>query len=772
MALRLVVCVRWRPPPTTDSVAEPGPAGTWSEVVRTLAERATALGGRIVGWQDGALSVDFALDGLQDAVDFLVEEPSGSNLSRGLAHGELEACVESHRIALCTGEVLRRASVLAEYARPGEALVTPDLVAATGGELLTTGPPKQREGREPIEALTLDLVHPLRSLLVEAVARIEEPAWRGAATAPADLVPEPGHVTLVRGAAGAGGTRCLEEIRRGHGEGLWVRPGRAGWPHDALAQALGIRGAARAEELEALLLERAPDLVLVDDADEVDADSLELLGNLGSQGRFGLVLRVAQTEDTAHGVPSEGLSWILQQGPPLVVHDLEPLSGAEAAALAQDATGGDLEAGELGAIEATGTQAPLQVMERLTTALDRGDWVWLERGVRRRFVVEPLDTSAEHSLATRLQLLAPRVRLVLEAAVVLGGEVRARDVTQLLDAALAGSLAAGVELPEGPLVADEVERRLAELVARRWLREAPCRLASATARRVVLTHMPFERLRALHAGAARLGIQGGGAGRAAAAMHSARIGRLAQARDLAKSAAPLVHELGCARSADVLLQLAREGDLRDVRGRRLLFFAGAESVSDSAEWTTVSSKSPLPPPLAPSLDGAAAPGQGPSQTPPASLDTERAEPTPTESDSWFPVHIAAALARRDPAPLQQLARQARGRQLPLFAERLEALARLVQGDTGDALGRLRRARERVNDAHPSERCRAELVLAIGLAAAGRAQEALLGALQALARAREARDEKGERACARFLAQLARGFGDEEEAAQWESLCAP
>ena len=80
-----------------------------------------------------------------------------------------------------------------------------------------------------------------------------------------------------------------------------MRPGRAGWPHDALAQALGIRGAARAEELEALLLERAPDLVLVDDADEVDADSLELLGNLGSQGRFGLVLRVAQTEDTEHG---------------------------------------------------------------------------------------------------------------------------------------------------------------------------------------------------------------------------------------------------------------------------------------------------------------------------------------------------------------------------------------------------------------------------------------------------------------------------------------
>lgn len=769
MALRLVVCVRWRPPPTADSVVELGPVGTWSEVVRTLAERATALGGRIVGWQDGTLSVDFALDGLQDAVDFLVEEPSGSNLSRGLAHGELEACVESHRIALCTGEVLRRASVLTEYARPGEALVTPDLVAATGGELLTTGPPKQREGREPIEALTLDLVHPLRSLLVEAVARLEEPPWRGGAkTGAEDLVPEPGQITLVRGSAGAGGTRCLEEIERGHEGRLWVRPGRAGWPHDALAQALGVRGVRSVEELEALLLERAPTLVLVDDADEVDADSLELLGRVGAQGRFGVVLRVLQAEDTDHGAANQGLSWLLLQGPPVAVHELEPLSGAGAAALAQEATGGNLAAEELATIEAAGSQEPLRVMERLTCALDRGDWVWLERGVRRRFAVEPVATSAEHSLAMRLELLAPRVRLVLEAAVVLGGEVRADDVTQLLDAALAGSLAAGVELSEGPLVTDEVVLRLSELVARRWLRQAPCRVASATARRVIHARMSSERLRALHAGAARLGIQEGGAGRAAAAMHSARIGRLAQARDLAKSAAPLVHELGCVRTAEVLLQLAREGDQRGARGRRLLSFVEAESVSESAEWTTVSSKSPLPPPL----DGAASASwaHDPSQGAPTSPDDESTEATPTDSDSWFPVHIAAALAKRDPAPLQQLARQARGRRQLLFAERLEALARLVQGDTGDALGRLRRARERVSDGHPSERCRAELVLAIGLAAAGRAQEALLGGLLALARAREAQDEKGERACARFLAQLARGLGDEEEAAQWESLC--
>jgi hypothetical protein len=44
---------------------------------------------------------------------------------------------------------------------------------------------------------------------------------------------------------------------------------------------------------------------------------------------------------------------------------------------------------------------------------------------------------------------------------------------------------------------------------------------------------------------------------------------------------------------------------------------------------------------------------------------------------------------------------------------------------------------------------------------------LLEALDALARAREASDPRGEQACSRFLAQLSRGAGDEQAAQQWE-----
>lgn len=793
MALRLVVCVRWRPPAAAGSVAAAAPEGTWSEVLRTLAERATALGGRIVGWQDGTLSVDFALDGLQDAVDFLVEEPSGSSLSRGLAHGELEACVESHRIALCTGEVLHLASALAEYARPGEALVTPELVAATGGELLTTGPPGQREGREPMAALSLDLVHPLRSLLVEAVGRITEPPWKdfpGLPAGPGELVPGPGEIALVRGAPGAGGTRFLEAMQAGREGALWLRPGRSGRPCDALAQALQAEGAHDVGELEALLRQAAPDLVVIDDADDVDADSLEIVGRARANGTFGLVLRLLPA-DAERGALHEGLGQLLPQGLPCAEYDLEPFGGADAAWLARAATGDALGAEEAAAIEAAGARGPLEVMEWVTYALDRGDWVWSERGVQGRSAAKLEVPSLDVALAARLDLLPPRVRLVLEGAAVLGGTLEGVELAQLFEAAASGSLAAGLELAERPLVADEVLGHLTELVARRWLRGAPFRVATATARRVILGHIGPERLRALHAGAARLGVQEGAWGRAAAAVHSAHIGRLAQARDLAKSAAPLVRESGSPRTADALAHLARDGELRDMRERRLFPVAAADAASDIvSEWPAGASRSPLPPPIEPSTAAAhadaghgtapgGAVGRSPFRSSRAPAGARENGPAvlgdtslPSESDSLFPLHVAEALARRDPAPLLQMAQQVRARHQPLFAARLEALADLVQGDTGDALGRLRRARDDAREAPASEQCRAELALAIALAAAGRAQEALLGALQALARAREGEDARGERACARFLAQLARGFGDEAEAAQWEQLVAP
>ncbi len=161
-ALRLVVCVRFRPAALLPEETLEQP---WSVLVRPLAERATALGGRIVGWQPGSISVDFAVDGLQDAVDFLLDEPLSPELSCGLTHGELTTLTGGSRMALCTGDALADAAQLADFARPGEVLVSPTLVEASAGELRTAGAPKSaRAGREAVPALILDLVHPLRSL--------------------------------------------------------------------------------------------------------------------------------------------------------------------------------------------------------------------------------------------------------------------------------------------------------------------------------------------------------------------------------------------------------------------------------------------------------------------------------------------------------------------------------------------------------------------------------------------------------------------------------
>ncbi len=85
-----------------------------------------------------------------------------------------------------------------------------------------------------------------------------------------------------------------------------------------------------------------------------------------------------------------------------------------------------------------------------------------------------------------------------------------------------------------------------------------------------------------------------------------------------------------------------------------------------------------------------------------------------------------------------------------FAERMEAMARLSRGQVGDALRVLRKAREQAEE---GTRAQASLALGVALTAAGRAEEALLEGLDALARAREKHDGKGASACLAFLAKL-------------------
>ncbi len=108
--------------------------------------------------------------------------------------------------------------------------------------------------------------------------------------------------------------------------------------------------------------------------------------------------------------------------------------------------------------------------------------------------------------------------------------------------------------------------------------------------------------------------------------------------------------------------------------------------------------------------------------------------------------------------------RARGASSALIT-RLSGLAALGRGATVDALRTLRAAAEKAGE--PAQKTRACLALAVALGAAGRNDEALLAALRALAAARAAADRHGERACARYLAQLSAAAGFTDASLLWD-----
>jgi hypothetical protein len=104
-----------------------------------------------------------------------------------------------------------------------------------------------------------------------------------------------------------------------------------------------------------------------------------------------------------------------------------------------------------------------------------------------------------------------------------------------------------------------------------------------------------------------------------------------------------------------------------------------------------------------------------------------------------------------------------------LVERMSGFVALRRGATADALRRLRSATEAVTE--PAQRARARLAYGVALASAGRTESALLEALEALARAREAADSHGEHACALFLARLSAAAGHADAASAWAMIAA-
>jgi len=414
-------------------------------------------------------------------------------------------------------------------------------------------------------------------------------------------------------------------------------------------------------------------VVLIDDAEEVDDPSLDIVAKAALVGET--PIRVVMRLDAGSSLPPSFESF--PPGPQILLPALEPAHAQELAAaiapvlLAPDVAARWAERGRhvpLGIVEAvalgvaTGAFAADAPAPPLTpdrdTGLDASEWI------RRRY-----------------DLLSDEGKGVLRVMAVLGFDVQNALLHELLE--ICGQGPAG--------------RALEVLAAEGWLeqRAGSCIFASRTHRDVVLEDVVDDEEQRLHDAASILVEKRGGKLAAAeAARHAALAGNHARSVELALAAAEVSRVLGLDGACEALLA-----------------FVGANPHGFAAL------------------------------------------PTPTtvfRLESW--IEALRASGEHDGA-----------------ASRLGAIALLAKGETGAALAALREGVAHAAGSTAAARSRASLAYGIGLAVAGQQGEALFAALEALARARESGESRGERACARFLTRLTAGSGHAASADAWQKV---
>src|SRR6185503_19957875 len=195
-----------------------------------------------------------------------------------------------------------------------------ELPAVRAGDLLTDGARIASFGNGRIRGLRLDLRYPWRAPLAEALAPLVDDPPRVGGDQPGLVPLQSGAIALVHAERGAGGTRALCDVRAAHARGraLWIAPHPTAEPLGALRRAFARRAADEAPpelsgEHEALLESlRAGEgldtessaalisawlgptgLVLIDDAAQVDADTLEAVADACKRLAIRAILRLS-----------------------------------------------------------------------------------------------------------------------------------------------------------------------------------------------------------------------------------------------------------------------------------------------------------------------------------------------------------------------------------------------------------------------------------------------------------------------------------------------
>ena len=788
-----------------------GPGRSFLERARALEARTAAHGAVLVAW--GADRVGFAFEESRLAAVLALVTSPGADVEGeelpwcvGVAQGDLKLLAEDgSRGTLAWGAPLVAAAVLAGAAQPGDVLCAQTMRAIRDNELLTAGTRIGRDGERRVRGVRLDRQHPWRRQAVEQLARMRVAPLVGVPPPPAAIAA--GSLLVLRADPGTGGTRYLTELAARAAAGqraLVVSPSGSSFePLGALRRAFarsitreispmlldsadslealvggdGVTLAVAARLITAFLWPRSEGqgsgLLLLDDAKNIDPATLEAcaVAAQASGSAFGIVARL----DATGGLPS-----VLARLPRAPEIEIEPLSRDAAESLAGGCTNDALDAVARRRWARLAANVPLGVVESVAYGIVSGDLRWDDdratprsrasgrgkvRGVADWILLRARDENA--ACCAVLCLIA-----------LLGGEAKVTRLARVLERAAQKI---------------DVDAVLEELIRGRWLidtQEDWVGLPSRTHRDALAVLLEEDARRPLHEAAADvLEEEEGAFGRVEAAWQAAQAGDGTRAGRIMLSAARATTHAQLEASTTQLIAFARRAD-PDGEEAALEVLANAIARSPSA----------IPPRVAPSIapaslkpfDLAAVHDSEPPTL--ARLDLapmaalagglvtpeiapETAPESAPESQEVSSVASGAqgatiatrlgelakdALLSADNAALERWVDGLRASgESPMFTERLRALSRLGRGDIGDALRVLRRTRSALDPDDHKQRCQTSLALGVALSVAGRPQEALLEGMDALARARHARDERGARACLAFLAKLFTSVGRPE-----------
>ncbi|MBK7581552.1 MAG: hypothetical protein IPI67_15245 [Myxococcales bacterium] len=737
---RIVACFRWRGAASlAERVAE------YASAAEAVFTRAEDLGAQLVAWHAASFAVAFPKDGVERLVELITADDSAAlGFSVGIAEGPLSEVGGTGRMTYAWGQCLVMAWALARVARSGEVLLDPAVSAVQDERLLVRGSRIGLLGEARVRGVRLDLRHPFQPARGFPTIALVRTPFLGREP----VAPPPGTLGLVTGRRGSGGTRWLEELaaRERERRTLWLRP-RLGEPLGSLRRAL-----ARAEEAQAeldpelgaslgsvlagegldldtashllsalLRREDSTGLILIDDVEQIDFDSLEAVVHASKSGAFAVVARAVD----GLALP-EALAFL----PTAFEVELTPFPRETAEELARELSSGRLRGSEATAWAKRGGGLALGVVAALADALESGELVLREDATTTRSV-KAESFAPQQLISRRVRRWDAGVRSVLGALAVLGGDSDEEEIAALLGM-----------LKQAP----PAEETLHGLEAGDLLRRDGRRLTlpSATLRFVLNDALAeAERARLHRAAAAVLAGADLPMCSVAASVHSMLGGDVDRALPLARRSAGALRAGGLEDTARALEAFSETGDPALVHRRGL--FGGAKSERAGLQ------RSDVPPPLS---------------MQPAPI-TDRPSRAPPPSGEEAGKRFVQALRLGDHAAMEVLASELRddGAQ-HVVADRLEGMACLARGQLTDALRRLRQAKDGARKLEPRAQSRAALALGVALASAGRGTEALLEGLEALARARAADDSRGEAACARFLAQLSAAAGSDAAASRW------